>query len=244
MKKRLFINNNNIDEWITTLTIEFRVFHIVIMKIFSIEKYSMKNVVNNRISKNYAQTMIRFEKFVEFSTFNQLFQIWNELNIDFQKQIEKFIKKIKISDFLHQLNNKKKIWHKMKTKTKNSKFARNQIANDKKNNRSFQKNMLNANNQRNQNFFIDEYNNFRSDFQFDFQSTFFFMQTSNFNFYYQQYSDFQNQNRVYSQQQYYQQQSSYQRNQFSNDQSLQQTLSSTFLQKQIVAKSAIDSKKK
>ena len=56
----------------------------------------------------------------------------------------------------------------MKTKAKNSKFARNQIANDKKNNRSFQKNMLNANNQRNQNFFIDEYNNFRFDFQFDF----------------------------------------------------------------------------
>ena len=75
MKKRLFINNNNIDEWITILTIEFRVFHIVVMKIFSIEKYSMKNVVNNRISKNYVQTMIRFEKFVEFSTFNQLFQI-------------------------------------------------------------------------------------------------------------------------------------------------------------------------
>ena len=102
--------------------------------------------------------------------------------------------------------------------------------------------MLNANNQRNQNFFINEYNNFRFDFQFDFQSIF-FMQTSNFNFYYQQYNDFQNQNRVYSQQQYYQQQSSYQRNQFSNNQSSQQTLFSTLSQKQIVAKFAIDSKK-
>ena len=81
MKKRLFINNNNIDEWITILTIEFRVFHIVVMKIFSTKKYSMKNVVNNRTSKNYAQTMIRFEKFVELSTFNSTLLSFNTYNV-------------------------------------------------------------------------------------------------------------------------------------------------------------------
>ena len=226
----------------TALTTEFRVSHTVAMEAFSAEKYSMKDAANNRTPMDYAQTVIRLGKSAELPAFNQLLQIWNVLDIDFQGQIEKPTKETRISDFLHQLDNKKETWHKMGARAESSKPARNQTANDRGNNRPSQRGMLGANNQRNQNLPIGGYNNFRPGPQPGFQPAFSSMQASNFNPYYQQHSGFQNQNRAYPQQQYYQQQPPYQRNQLSSGQPPQQALPLAPPQKQIAAGPAADSK--
>ena len=107
MKKKLRIMNDDIDEWIKTLIIEFRKQSIKIMKLFFIKKYTMIDATKNKLLKKYAQFVIKFDNSIELSTYNQLLQIWNEFNANFQLHVTKLIAFTRILNFLHKFDNKR-----------------------------------------------------------------------------------------------------------------------------------------
>ena len=113
MKKRLLIMSNEIDEWVKTLTIEFREQSVKVMKLFSTEKYTMTDVAKNKLLKEYAQFVIKLNNSAELSAYNQLLQIWNELDANFQLHVAKPIALTRISDFFHELDNKRNSWQKL-----------------------------------------------------------------------------------------------------------------------------------
>ena len=109
MKKKLFIMNNEIDEWIKTLIIEFRKQSIKIIKLFFTKKYIMIDVAKNKLFKKYVQFVIKLNNSTKLLIYNQLLQIWNEFDVNFQLHITKFIVFTRISNFFHKFNNKKNL---------------------------------------------------------------------------------------------------------------------------------------
>ena len=80
------------------------------MKKVIFNDYFEKNVRNQRESREYAQQIVRVDKSIRLSIYNQLFQIWNELDIEFQHDIDELTIKIIINSFIKQLNDCKNIW--------------------------------------------------------------------------------------------------------------------------------------
>ena len=131
IEKKSFILKENIKKWCITFIEEFRESSVKIMKCFVVERYIFQNAAQNKQSKYDVQIVIRLKKFVEFFIYNQLFQIWNKLNVDFQLHITKLINIININDFLRELKDKKKSWKKF-VASKTQKSNKRKIKNTKK----------------------------------------------------------------------------------------------------------------
>ena len=225
MKKRLLTMNIELTEWKNALMTEFRKSTFKTMKTFVTKRYTMQNAFNQRLSRDYAQFVIRLSKSIELSLFNQLLQIWNDFDSNFQLHVTKFTHVTKMSDFLRELDDKKNSWWKL-VANQFSSSRRDESQKNKskqKRERFQQRDMLDVN--RDRNYQLDNYQRF---YQFEFQQTFvsidfqiFFNQFQNFNQY---------QNRVYQNRQQ-------QKNQYSNASSQQLTLSISLSLKQIVESS-------
>ena len=97
IKQRLLIFDDDLTEWKIALIINFKKSTIKIMKNFVNRTYSMKNVESHRFIREYIQNIIRLNKIVELFFWNQLLQIWNDFEIDFQLFILKSIKNTRMS---------------------------------------------------------------------------------------------------------------------------------------------------
>jgi hypothetical protein len=74
------------------------------------KKYIMKNVKRRRESRKYVELILRATKFAELiSKINQIFFIYNEIDVEFQRDISMLKAKIKLNSFLTKLNNKKNV---------------------------------------------------------------------------------------------------------------------------------------
>ena len=215
MKKDFLLLNQNLNQWEKYLVKKFRKTSTKIMKELVKKSYSMTNAQHERESKEYAQKIIRLDKSVELSIFNQLLQIWNELDIDFQLHVNKSINDIKLSDFLRDLNDKKHSWWKLISRQSFESISRKNVNAKDKNNREqredrqSQRDMFETNyrdrDQSNVEYddnVVDEYTQ-NDYFRFDIQSTFISAQFSNFvsqsNYVSQNYAQTWNQNRAYMQ---------------------------------------------
>ena len=140
MKKDFLLLNQNLNQWEKYLVKKFRESSTKIMKELVKKSYSMTNVQHERESKEYAQKIIWLDKSIELSIFNQLLQIWNELDIDFQLHVNKFINDIKLSDFLRDLNDKKHSWWKLINKQSFESISKRNVNAKDKNNREQREN--------------------------------------------------------------------------------------------------------
>ena len=177
MKKRLLTMSIELIEWKNALMTEFRKSTFKIMKAFVTKRYIMQDVFSQRLSRDYVLFVIRLNKSIELSLFNQLLQIWNDFDSNFQLHVTKLIHVIRTSDFLHELNNKKNSWWKLVASQFNS-SRRNELSKNKnksKRERSQQRDMLNVN--RNRNYQFDNYQRF---YQFEFQQAFVSIDFQNF----------------------------------------------------------------
>ena len=113
MEKRLLIMGNGIDEWAKALTTEFREQPAKAMELFSTEKYTMADAAKGKLPREYAQSVIRLGNSAELPAYNQLLQIWNGLDANFQLHVAKPTALTRISDFLHELDNKRDSWQKL-----------------------------------------------------------------------------------------------------------------------------------
>ena len=225
MKKRLLTMNIELIEWKNALMTEFRKSIFKIMKAFVTKRYIMQNAFNQRLFRDYVQFVIRLNKSIELSLFNQLLQIWNDFDSNFQLHVTKFIHVIKMNDFFRELNDKKNSWWKFVVNQFNSSRhdESQKNKNKQKRERFQQRDMLNVN--RNRNYQFDNYQRF---YQFEFQQTFVSIDFQNFFNQFQTFNQYQN--RAYQNRQQ-------QKNQYSNASSQQLTLSVSLSLKQITESS-------
>jgi hypothetical protein len=75
------------------------------------EKYIMKNARRRKKSRKYAEVILRAAKFAELTfEINQIFLIYNEIDVKFQRNISMSKVDIKLNNFLIELNDKKNVW--------------------------------------------------------------------------------------------------------------------------------------
>ena len=109
-KRRLLKYDDEIDEWKLTFVKKFRESLTRIMKTFTSIHFNMNDVRQMKKFKKYAQTIIRIDKFVELLIYNQMFQIWNEFDINFKLHVQRFTSTINLNNFLKNLKKRKNFW--------------------------------------------------------------------------------------------------------------------------------------
>ena len=68
----------------------------------------MKDVKRKRKSIEYAQVITRAAKFAEMSVYNQIYLIYNDLDLKFRKDLSISLETTKMNEFLSDLDFKKK----------------------------------------------------------------------------------------------------------------------------------------
>ena len=116
--KRLIKFDNEIDEWIRILLKKFRQSSETALAIVIKEKYIMKNVRKRRKSIEYAQIIIRTVRFAKMSVYNQVYLIFNDLNVEFQKNLDMSTDTTDLNSFLQKLDLKKKIWWTLRSRSR------------------------------------------------------------------------------------------------------------------------------
>ena len=137
------------------------------MKIFIDERFNMKNVERNRESKKYVQIIIRVDKSTKLSIYNQMFQIWNDFDIDFQLHVACLVFTTNLNDFLLKFDNRKYSWWKLI----NVRVDEQRRNDEKQKNKRSQRNMFDVNNvnRERQIYQFDEFQRFFQFYQLDFQ---------------------------------------------------------------------------
>ena len=69
----------------------------------------MNDARRRRKSIEYAQVIIRTVKSADISIYNQIFLIYNDLNLEFRKNLSLLIDSTNMNIFLIEMKNKKKI---------------------------------------------------------------------------------------------------------------------------------------
>ena len=188
-KRRLLKYDDEIDEWKLIFVKKFRESSTRVMKTFTSTHFNMNDVRQMKKSKKYAQTIIRVDKSVELSIYNQMFQIWNELDINFKLHVQRSTSTINLNDFLRDLKERKNFWWKLienRVAHEQSRQFDRQIDQRKDDNQSQreenqQRDTSNVNyNNRNREQQVDEYISTNNAFRFEFQSTYVSIQFQNF----------------------------------------------------------------
>ena len=109
-QKRLVKLDDEVEKWIRILLKKFRQSSETAFVTVIREKFIIDDVRRRRKSVEYAQIIIRVAKSVEMSTYNQMYLIYNDLNIEFRRNISISNENINLNEFLQELNRKKEIW--------------------------------------------------------------------------------------------------------------------------------------
>ena len=148
-EKRLLTLGDNLDEWEVALVTEFRESPAKVIEAFTTEHYTIQDTTRNKLPRDYAQSVIRLGKSAELPLYNQLLQIWNGLDVDFQLHVAKPTRDTKMGEFLRELDDKKDSWWKLAAvRAESSSSRREQKDRDggKQNARQPQRGMLGASN--------------------------------------------------------------------------------------------------
>ena len=88
---------------------KFRQFLSIVMITVIRKKYIMNDVKRRKESIEYAQIIIRVVRFAKMSVYNQIYLIYNELNLKFRRNLSISLKSIDMNNFISKLNVKKEI---------------------------------------------------------------------------------------------------------------------------------------
>jgi hypothetical protein len=109
--RRILSYEENVDEWMQTLTASFKTQVTTTTINLLKERYTLMNAERNRESRKYAQKIIKWAKFAKMtSSFNQLNIVYNEIDAELKRDLKKSSKNITIDDYLQLLNDCKDIW--------------------------------------------------------------------------------------------------------------------------------------
>ena len=88
---------------------KFRQFFNIVMITIIRKKYIINDVKRRKKSIEYAQIIIRVVKSAKMSVYNQIYLIYNELNLKFRRNLSISLKFIDMNSFISKLNVKKEI---------------------------------------------------------------------------------------------------------------------------------------
>ena len=127
MEKDSLLLGQGLDQWEKYLVKEFRESPAKAMEGLVKESYSMTDAQHEREPREYAQKIIRLGKSAELPVFNQLLQIWNGLDVDFQLHVNKPTNDTKLSDFLRDLDDRKHSWWRLASKQSSGQTGRREV---------------------------------------------------------------------------------------------------------------------
>ena len=134
------------------------------MKVIIDERYTSQNARQRKESREYAQIIVRVARSIELSMYNQLHIIWNELNVEFQRDISMSRSNITLNAFLRELDDRKKIWWKLSKSRHSDDSLSKHESRQKSNRKNKNKNRDQTQNQRDM---LKVSSNFRSRYQQD-----------------------------------------------------------------------------
>ena len=109
-QKRLVKLENDVEKWIKILLKKFRQSFSTAMITVIRKRYTMNDVRRKRESIEYAQIITRAARSAKMSMYNQIYLIYNELDLKFRRDLPISLKSIDMDSFLFELEFKKKIW--------------------------------------------------------------------------------------------------------------------------------------
>ena len=117
---------DNLKIWYITLKNRFKKRNFVVLLKLQIEKYTMTNARNDKISRVYVQNILRYAKFVNFfDSFNQMLMIWINFDIDFRVHIFESKFDTQFETFLNQFDEKTNIWRDLTIVKRSNIFVNN-----------------------------------------------------------------------------------------------------------------------
>ena len=115
--KQLMKYDDAIDHWTTQLLNRFKKSINVFMNIILKEKYTMKDARRRKKFLKYAAIILRATKSADFESIaNQIIIIYNEFDIEFQRDLIKLFNVFSLDSFLRNINDCKKIWWQLTTR--------------------------------------------------------------------------------------------------------------------------------
>ena len=128
-QKRLIKLDENVDEWIRALSKRFKEFDSLIIITIKKKSYIMKDDRRRRKSSKYAHVIIKTTKFIVMNVYSQLWFIYNDLNIEFRRDVRKSTEHTDLNVFLQKMKNVKEIWWNLNVKNSRD-YADNRSANN------------------------------------------------------------------------------------------------------------------
>ena len=108
------LRNATVDEWSETLIEKFKERTSVALQHLQSEHYNMNDARQGRTPRSFAQSMLRHAKAAQMtSVYNQLSLAWNNLALEFRRDIPEPTVSTTISQFLGQLDAKENLWYEM-----------------------------------------------------------------------------------------------------------------------------------
>ena len=103
-----------LEAWYDSLTKRFKERASVAVRHLQTERYSMADARNGKSPRAYVQAVLRHAKAAEFSsTYNQLTVAWNNLALEFRRDIPEPTSATTLGQFLEQVDTKSSIWFEM-----------------------------------------------------------------------------------------------------------------------------------
>ena len=112
---------SGIEHWFVKLLSRFKKKSNIALSTLMKKKYIFENVKNQRKFRKYAIIILRATKSINFEIFDQIAMIWNDMNAEFQRNIQRLNENIVLNDFLNALDEFKNIWWQL-TRRKMSAF--------------------------------------------------------------------------------------------------------------------------
>ena len=108
--KALIKYASGIEHWFVKLLTRFKKKSNIALSILMREKYTFEDAKNQRKFRKYASIIWRASKSTNLAISDQIAMIWNYMNVEFQRNIQKSNESIILNDFLNALNEFKNIW--------------------------------------------------------------------------------------------------------------------------------------
>ena len=100
---------SGIEHWSAKLLARFKEKSNIALSTLMREKYIFENVRNQRKFRKYASIILRASKSTNLAVSNQIAMIWNDMNAEFQRDIQRPNEGTVLDDFLNALNEFKDI---------------------------------------------------------------------------------------------------------------------------------------
>ena len=107
-------------DWIKKFKLRFKFNHFAVIDAFVFERYILVDVRNDRKSFNYVQQIVNYVMNANFQNTHQQFTwTWKNLDFNLKRDISTSNDITSLTNFLHLIENRKKVWQKLYTRDEN-----------------------------------------------------------------------------------------------------------------------------